>query len=83
MESATGTQFQGFFKVGTEAQVQTRDPFRSGGGACAGMELHTHHLQVRGLHLYALDKVLQRVGHYQQVVYSDLDEASLGLPWRA
>ena len=83
MESAAGTQCQGFFKVGGEAQVQTRDPFPSCQGALAGMELHAHRLQARGHRLYALDKVLQRVGHYQQVVYIGLDEASLGVPLRA
>ena len=44
-----------------------------------GVELHAHHSKVRGHHLHALDEVLQRVGHYQQVVYVDLDEAPPGL----
>ena len=56
------------FQLGTEAQLQARDPLRGGHGALAGVELHAHHPQVRGHRLHALDELLQRVGHYQQVV---------------
>ena len=70
------------FKVGTEAQLQARDPLCGGHGALAGVELHAHHPQVRGHRLHALDEVLQRVGHYQQVVYVGLDEAPFGLSGR-
>ena len=66
------------FQVGTEAQLQARDPFRGGHGALAGVELHAHHPQVHGHRLHALDEVLQRVGHYQQFVDVGLDEALLG-----
>ena len=68
----------GVFQVGTEAQLQARGPLRGGHGASAGVELHAHHPQVRGHRLHALDEVLQRVGHYQQVVYVGLDDASFG-----
>ena len=71
------------FQVGTEAQLQAGDPLRGGHGALAGIELHAHHPQVRGHHLNALDEVLQRVGHYQQVVDVGLDEALLGSSRRA
>ena len=71
------------FQVGTEAQLQAQHPLRGGHGALAGIELHAHHPQVRGHRLQALDKVLQRVGHYQQVVDVGLDEALLGPSWRA
>ena len=70
------------FQVGTEAQLQARDPFRGGHGTLAGVELHALHPQVRGHRLQALDKLLQRVGHYQQVVYVGLDEAPFGLSGR-
>ena len=66
-------------QVGTEAQLQARDPLRGGHGALAGDELHAHHPQVRGHRLHTLDKLLLRVGHYQQVVYVGLDEAPFGL----
>ena len=56
------------FQVGTEAQLQAPDPLRGGHGALAGVELHAHHPQVRGRRLHALDEMLQRVGHYQEVV---------------
>ena len=71
------------FQVGTEAQLQARDPLRGGHGALAGVELHAHHPQVRGHRLHALDEVLQRVGHYQQAVDVGLDEALLGSSRRA
>ena len=71
------------FQVGTEAQLQARDPLRGGHGALAGVELHAHHPQVRGHRLHALDEVLQRVGHHQQVVDVGLDEAVLGPSRRA
>ena len=71
------------FQVGTEAQLQARDPLRGGHGAVARVELHAHHPQVRGYRLHALDGVLQCVGHYQQVVDVGLDEASLGPSRRA
>ena len=70
------------FQVGTEAQLQARDPLRGGHGALAGVQLHAHHPQVRGHRLCALDEVLQRVGHYQQIVYVGLDEATFGLSGR-
>ena len=63
------------FQVGTEAQLQARDHLCGCHGALAGVELHAHHPQVRGHCFHALDEVLQRVGHYQQVVYVGLDEA--------
>ena len=66
------------FQVGTEAQLQARDPLRGDHGALAGVELHAHHPQVRGHRLHALDEVLQHVGHHQQVVDVSLDEAVLG-----
>ena len=69
-------------QVGTEAQLQARDPLRGGHGTLAGVELHAHHPQVRGHRLHALDEMLQRVGHYQQVVYVGLDEAPFGLSRR-
>ena len=65
------------FQVGTEAQLQARDPLRGGHGSLAGVELHAHHPQVCGHRLHALDEMLQRVGHYQQVVDVGLDEALL------
>ena len=71
------------YQVGTEAQLQARDPFRGGHGTLAGVELHAHHPQVCGHRLHALDEVLQRVGHYQQVVYVGLDEAPFCLSGRA
>ena len=71
------------FQVGTEAQLQARDPLRGGHGALAGVELHANHPQVRGHRLHALDKMLQRVGNYQQVVDAGLDEALLGPSWQA
>ena len=71
------------FQVGAEAQLQARDPLRGGHGALAGVELHAHHPQVRGHRLHALDEVLQRVGHHQQVVDIGLDEAVLGPSRRA
>ena len=71
------------FQVRTEAQLQARDPLRGGHGALAGVELHAHHRQVRGHRLHALNEMLQRVGHYQQVVDVGLDEAPLGLSRRA
>ena len=71
------------FQVGAEAQLQARDPLRGGHGALAGVELHAHHPQVRGHRLHALDKVLQRVDHHQQVVDVGLDEAVLGPSRRA
>ena len=71
------------FQVGTEAQLQARDPLRGGHGALAGVELHAHHPQVRGHRLHALDEMLQRVGHYQQVVDVGLDEALFGPSRRA
>ena len=70
------------FQVGTEAQLQARDPLRGGRGALAGVELHAHHPQVGSHRLHALDQVLQRVGHYHQVVYVGLDEAPFGLSGR-
>ena len=70
-------------QVGTEAQLQARDPLRGGHGALAGVELHAHHAQVRGHRLHALDEMLQRVGHYQQVIDVGLGEALLGPSWRA
>ena len=70
------------FEVGTEAQLQARDPLCGRHGALAGVELHAHHPQVRGHRLHALDEVLQRVGHYQQVVYVGLDEAPFSLSGR-
>ena len=70
------------FKVGTEAQLQARDPLRGGHGALAGVEVHAHHPQIRGHCFHAFEKVLQRVGHYQQVVYAGLDEAPFGLSGR-
>ena len=70
------------FQVGTEAQLQPRDLLRGRNGALAGVELHAHHPQVRVHRLHALDEVLQRVGHYQQVVYVGLDEAPLDLSGR-
>ena len=54
------------FEVGTEAQLQARDPLRGGHDALAAVELHAHHPQVRGHRLHALDEMLQRVGHYQK-----------------
>ena len=48
-----------------------------------GVELHAHHPQVRGHRLHALDEVLQRVGHHQQVVDVGLDEAVLSPSRRA
>ena len=51
------------FQVGTEAQLQARDPLRGSHGALAGVEIHAHPPQVRGHRLHALDEVLQRVGH--------------------
>ena len=69
--------------MGAEAQLQARDPLRGGHGALAGVELHAHHPQVRGHRLHALDEVLQRVGHHQQVVDIGLDEAVLGPSRRA
>ena len=71
------------FQVGTEAQLQARDPLRGCHGTLAGVELHAHHPQVRGHRLHALDQMLQRVGHYQQVIYVGLDEALFGLSRRA
>ena len=71
------------FQMGTEAQLHARDPLCGGHGALAGVELHPHHPQVRGHRLHALNKMLQRVGHYQQVVYVGLDEAPFGLSRRA
>ena len=71
------------FQVGTEAQLQAREPLRGGHGALAGAELHAHPPQVRGHRLHALDEVLQRVGHYQQVIDVGLDEALLGPSRRA
>ena len=71
------------FQVGTEAQLQARDPLRGGHGALAGVDLHAHHPQVRSHRLHALDEMLQRVGHYQQVVDVGLDEALLGPSLRA
>ena len=47
-----------------------------------GVDLHAHHPKVRGHRLDALDEVLQRVGHYQQVVYVGLDEAPFGVSGR-
>ena len=70
-------------QVKTEAQLQARDPLCGGHGALAGIELHAHHLQVRDHRLHALDEMLQRVGHYQQVVDVGLDEALLGPSRRA
>ena len=69
------------FQVGTEVQLQARDPLRGGHGALAGVELHAHDPQVRGHRLHALDEMLQLVGHYQLVVDVGLDEALLG-PFR-
>ena len=46
------------FQVGTEAQLQARDPLRGGHGALAGVELHADHRQVRSHQLHALDEVL-------------------------
>ena len=69
-------------QVGTEAQLQAQDLLCGGHGALAGVELHAHHPQVRGHCFHPLDEVLQRVGHYQQVVYVGLDEAPLGLSGR-
>ena len=71
------------FQVGTEAQLQARDTLRRGHGTLAGVELHAHHPLVRGHRLHALDEMLQRVGHYQQVVYVSPDEAPFGLSRRA
>ena len=71
------------FQVGTEAQLQARDPLCGGHGASAGVELHAHHPHVRGHRLHALEDMLQRVSHYQQFVYAGLDEAPLGLSRRA
>ena len=65
------------FQVGTEAQLQARDPLRGGHRALAGIELHAHHPQVRAHRLHALDEALQRVGHYKQVNDVGLDEALL------
>ena len=65
--------------MGTEAQLQAENPLPGGHGALTGVELHAHHPQVRDNRLHALDEVLQRVGHYQQVIYVGLDEAPFGL----
>ena len=70
------------FQVGTEAQLQAGNPFRGGHGTLAGVELDAHHPQECGHRLHALDEVLQRVRHYQQVVYVGLDEAPFGLSGR-
>ena len=48
-----------------------------------GVELHAHHPEVRSHRLHALDEVLQRLGHYQQVVHIGLDEAPSRLFRRA
>ena len=64
-------------QVGAEAQMQARDSLRGVHGALWGVELDAHHPEVRGNCLHALDKVLQHVGHHQQVVYIGLDEAPL------
>ena len=71
------------FQVGTEVRLQAPDPLRGGHGTLAGVELRAHHLQVCGHRLHALDEVLQREGHYQQVVYVGPDEAPFGLSGRA
>ena len=70
-------------QVGTEAQPQAPDPLRGGHGTPAGVELHAHHFQVRGHRLQALHEMLQREGHYQQVVYVGLDAAPFGLSRQA
>ena len=69
--------------VGTEAQLQARDPLCGDHGALAGVELHAHHPQVRGHRLHALNEMLQPVGHHQQVVDVGLDEALLGPSMRS
>ena len=74
---------QWVLQVGAEAWLQAWDPLRSGHGVLAGVERHAHHPEVRGHCFKALDEVLQRVGHYQQVVYMCLDEAPFGLSRRA
>ena len=48
-----------------------------------GVELPAHHPQVRGHRFYALNEVLQCVGHDEQVVYVGLDEAPFSLSGRA
>ena len=70
------------FQVGTGVQLRACNPLRGGYGVLAGVELNAHHPQVRGRRLHALDEVLQREGHYQQVVYVGLDEAPFGLSER-
>ena len=71
------------FQMGTEAQLQAQDPLRGGHGTLAGVELHAYYPQVCGHRFHALDEMLQRVGHYQQVVYVGLDAAPFGLSGRA
>ena len=70
-------------QVGTEAQLQARNPRRGGHGALAGVKLHAHHPQVSGHRLHALDRMLQRVGQYGQVVDVGMDEALLGFSRQA
>ena len=72
---------QWVFQVGTEAQLQARDPLRVGHGALARVELQCHHPTVRGHRLHVLGEMLQRVA--QQVVDVGLNEAIHDPSWRA